>query len=311
MPKRKRDEEDEEEEKASESGSESGSESDGSEEGSEKSVAKKVVDGVFEKEYGTLTREVKSFDGPKSICLDRGYGKTGKLHDHPFLCPQILIISGPTGSGKTTLLMNILEEIFDNIDEAKVGKVLFYTGSPRDQLLEQLDEDDVQLFGPEQTGAFVDELRELQSDTMGFGCASAAEMQSKQVRSSGEKGRKRKLNVVIMDDVANNRDLSPVNAKGTDVGHFLMSHRHIPSIVIMITQKFNMLPTFARANAQHIFLFPGHSEKENKALFATFPLPQEGLIKAMRMVALKHHNFLWIDLKRLVAKEGFSKVLLE
>jgi DNA polymerase III delta prime subunit len=281
--KRKREEED--------SDSESGT---GSEQSSKKKKSK-----VYDEETGALTRVYRSFTSKFSI--DRGYGKSSELHDHPFLHPQILLIVGPTGCGKTTLMLNILEEILENMDDKCLGDVIVYSGSPKDQLLDMLDPAEVDLCGPEQTQTLLDRLEQMQIE----GAETSELMTSKRGR------KKKKLHLLILDDVGNNRDLCPNNAKGTTIGRTLQSHRHLPMLVVMLTQKWKMLPTFARANCAHLFVFPGQSEVERKELVNHLPFPKEQIENLMRMTASKKHQFMWFDLVHKTAKMGFDRVLLE
>lgn len=252
--------------------------------------------GHFDAETGALTREFKNYKRVGKAGVDRGYGKTATLSGHPFLRPQIMLIVAPTGAGKTTLALNIMEEILDNIDEHKLGKVMFYTGSPQDELLRVLNSEDVDIYGPEQTQALITDLRNLRLDTV--------------LGGTPESGRK-KLNILVLDDAGNNKDLSPSNAKGSDIGDVLVSHRHIPLAVILLVQKFNLLPTFARANASQVFLFPGKSTKEMSEIFQTLPFPRDRLENVMKLIGSRKHEFLWIDLLNMTAKRGFNQVILE
>lgn len=260
----------------------------------------------FDPETGALTRTFKSF-ASKTVGVDDGYGKTKGLSKHPFLRPQIMLVVAPTGGGKTTLALNILEEVLDNINEKRLGKVMFYTGSPQDELLKVLDPDDVDVYGPENTASLLTDLRALQIEGMGIGGSAPAGGGG---GGSAQKSRKQ-LHILILDDAGNNRDLTPNNAKGSDIGQILISHRHIPMMVIFLVQKYNLLPTFARSNASQLFLFPGKSQGEMKEIFNTLPMPRERLEETMRLIANEDHQFLWIDLINRTAKMGFDRTVLE
>jgi energy-coupling factor transporter ATP-binding protein EcfA2 len=273
-----------------------GSSSSDSEDKAKQPEGKKKKEGgkIFDPETGALSRKFKTFVKPS--INRRGYGSTKELDDHPFLTPQIVLIVAPTGAGKTTLMLNILEMILEHVNHDKLGKVMFYTGSPQDDLIKMLDNESIDIYGPEQTETLLGDLRELsQKSILPFGPAE----------------RSKKFNVLILDDVVNSRDLSPNNAKGTDIGDILIRHRHIATQVFMLAQKFNQLPTFARTNASHLFIFPGKSSHESKDILSQVPLPKAQLEKQMMAMSSDPHAFMWIDLARRTAKRGFDQVVLE
>lgn len=279
-----------------------GREEEAEEENSEEDEQKpKKKSKIYDAETGALCRPYRTFTGKFSV--DRGYGKSAELHDHPFMHPQIMLIVGPTGCGKTTLMLNLLEEILDNIDHKALGDVILYSGSPKDELLDMLDEDEVDMYGPEHTQTLLDKLEQMQLE--------GTETGGMEDDGHPKKRKKRKLHVAVFDDVGNNRDLCPNNAKGTTIGRTLQSHRHLPMLIIMMVQKWKMLPTFARSNVSQLFVFPGQSEVERKELVNQLPFPKEQIENIMRMTASKKHQFMWFDLVHKAVKMGFDRVLLE
>lgn len=287
MPKRGREESSDDE--GGSGGSGSSSESDIEEDGPRDERMDGEVDcGAFSSETGALTRTVKSF---KPKASQRGYGKHRVLDDHPFLRPQIMLVAGATGVGKTTVVLNILEEIMKHIHRKRLERVIYYTGSPNDPLLQTLDPDVVEIYGPEQSQALVEDLAALRYD------------RRRQAETSP-------LTVVVLDDVGNNRDLSPNNAKGTEIGDILVSHRHLHMLIIFVVQKVTLAPTFVRTNWMHLFFWPGRAEGENKLLLKEIPMPTEGMEKALRAAAGQSKVFLWVDLKNRVVKRNFDQVVL-
>lgn len=252
-----------------------------------------LSNGVFDKDTGALSREFETFRPKKK---GRQYGKTREMDDHPWLMPMIMLIIAPTGGGKTTLMLNILDEVIKNIDEKKLGKIMLYSGSPQDALLRTLDDESIEMYGPDKTESLIANLRELQLNLLTTG---------------GDKEESRPLNVLVLDDAANNKDLMPTQSKGTEIGNVLTSHRHIPLLIIILSQKYSMIPVFARSNASHVFIFPGHNEKEMGEIFTNMPFGQVQLKKAMSLIAHKPHSFLWIDHVARTGKLGFDKVVLE
>lgn len=261
---------------------------------------------VFDAETGALSRPFKSFR-PASDAKRRGYGRTKALDDHPLLHPQIIIIAAPTGGGKTTLALNLVEEVLEHVDQKKLGKVMYYSGSPGDVLLRKLDQDTVDMYGPDKVEALLSDLRTLNmyDETVKHVPNPAGGAPDDEIPEH-----RRPLHVLVLDDAANNKDLMPNNAKGSEIGDIMVSHRHRGLLMILCTQKFNATPTFARANASHIFAFPG-SPAENKQVLSGVPMGTAALEQSFKTLARQPHGFLWLNLKRRTGMEGFTKVVAQ
>lgn len=269
-------------------------------------IPKMTANGVYDPETGALSRPFMSFREGEG--KQRGYGKTAKLDEHPLLKPQISLVLGPTGSGKTTLVLNLLHEILEHANPSRLGEIMYYTGSPGDPLLRRLNPECVELYGPDKTETLMSDLQSLNQQETEPVCDEDDAGTRQEGKPIPE--RKRPLHVLVLDDAGNNKDLSPNNAKGSEIGDILMSHRHRSLHVMMLAQKWNMLPTFARFNASHVFMFPG-VPAENKAIFGSMPIASERLETTVRDLSRDPHNFLWIDTKARTAKKGFSRVVLQ
>lgn len=260
-----------------------------------KTTTKKQQQQRFDKDTGAIFREVNTFsNGDAAKKSRRGYGKTPALDEHPLLKPQITMITGATGSGKTVLALNLLQEIVESIDHKKLGKIMFFTGSPSDPAIKSLNPDVVDVYSMEDEQKLIDDLNSLTQEM-------------RQV----EKEEDRPFNVLILDDFGSSKTLSPANIKGTDIGNALVSHRHISLHIILLAQRVKtMISPFVLANMSKCFIFAGKSKHDIDELFKNIPLARTQLDKAMSIIAAKPHGFLYIDLVKRSAMIGFDDVIL-
>jgi len=246
----------------------------------------------FDEETGAISRKFINYS-ESAEKKARGYGRTKDFDAHPLLKPQLTIITGPTGSGKTMLALNLLDEIVSCADEKRLGKMMFYTGSPQDKALQMLDEDLITIYGSDQEQSLVDDLRTLQSDM--------------RLKKDDEKP----LNVLVLDDTGASKLLAPTQVKGSCLGEIFVSHRHLGLHVVVLAQRVKgMLSPFLLANMSHLFLFPGKNKADSDELFRNLPLAREQLEKTMNMISTQPHQFLHVDLPRRSATRGFADVVL-
>lgn len=245
---------------------------------------------VYNPRTGTLTREVETFKSKTEGKIR--YGRTRALDDHPALRPQIVLIVGNTGAGKTTAALNWIDEILSQVDLKRLGAVMYYTGSPGDKLLRKLNPEVVRVYGPQQTEHLFSDMRAL---------TAAAEEHTEETLP---------LNILVLDDIANSKDLSPRDAKGSEVGNWLVGHRHLGLQIILMSQKFNSLPTFARENRGQVITFPGRLGNDTETIIKDSPLPQDALSRVVKNMADDEHAFLWINHFKRTAHAGFNKLVL-
>ena len=244
----------------------------------------------FDSETGAIDRE----NIPYGVKKHRGYGRTEAHDKHPFLKPQISLICGPTGSGKTILALNLLDEIFANVNHKRLGKVMFYSGSPQDQALQELDPESVSLYGSEQEQSLIDDLHALESS----------------MRNT--KDEDKPLNILVLDDTGASKLLAPSQVKGSAIGAVFVAHRHLGLHLVILAQRIKgSVSPWILANMSQCFLFSGKSKQDTDALLANIPLVKEQIEKALAIISTEPHQFLKIDLVRRTVTKGFDDVILQ
>lgn len=241
----------------------------------------------FDPHTQTFARDVVDYS-----VKHRGYAQDVKDDDFPFLKPGLTVITGPTGKGKSNTVMNLLDETIARANPKRLGKVMYYTGSPQDPLLKMLDSDTVDIYTPERTQALIDRFRSLQRENRFVAEAD------------------KKLNLLVLDDAGANETLLPSNFKGSEVGDFYIGHRHNAMHIFLPVQRWKMAPPFFRDNIANLFLFNGHSDPEQNEIFRSFALPAPQLKNIMRTISGDPHKFMWINKHANVASVGFDEVMI-
>ena len=156
----------------------------------------------------------------------------------------IYIINGRRGSGKSTLLLNILnsklgfKKRFDNIyfvsPTARTDKKF-------SKLVKELDED----------GKFHEQLSE-----------DLIENILTEMKQDNDVNDKKHKHLLILDDCV----LDIPTRKQSLFNKMIITSRHLCCSVLIVSQKYNALPTIIRANADLISFFPSLNSHETRTL---------------------------------------------
>ena len=156
----------------------------------------------------------------------------------------IYIINGRRGSGKSTLLLNILnsklgfKKRFDNIyfvsPTARTDKKF-------SKLVKELDED----------GKFHEQLSE-----------DLIENILTEMKQDNDVNDKKHKHLLILDDCV----LDIPTRKQSIFNKMIITSRHLCCSVLIVSQKYNALPTIIRANADLISFFPSLNSHETRTL---------------------------------------------
>jgi hypothetical protein len=201
-----------------------------------------------------------------------------EFHDHPLAyLPGIYLFVGSLGAGKSTAVHGLMEE-FDAIMDPKTrGRVVYYSGSGSDKLLDSYDDEVVEKFDKRSKESFQTALRELYND--------AAETPHE----------KKKHNIVVVDDGVMDQDLLPQSVKSdTPLMRLAMSARHIPLSLIVTAQKHSAIPSFMRANASHMFVFKTKTPSEMESVMKDVNFSKEEFKRSMDSLT-DPSDFIWVQ----------------
>lgn len=236
----------------------------------------------------SIERDFKIY-GPKQV-VEKGKAR------HPLERDQLMIVIGSTGSGKSQLILNLMEEWSMHAHSKKdFDKIFFYTGSPGDKSLKDLNPKIVQIYGPQTQQSFIDDLVAFESDKR------SAEKDGKEVGHS----------LLILDDASSDKELLSPNLKGSVIGNLIISHRHLGLSVMITSQKFSYVPTLARSNASLFFIYPTKSNPEMKQMCRDLPFSEEVLTNAIRTASSIAHQFVYLNCIERKVFIGFNDCICE
>jgi hypothetical protein len=222
----------------------------------------------------------------------KDYLDSPAYHDHPLAyLPSLHILVGGIGSGKSTAIYGILAELDEIMKPERRGRVMYYSGSPSDRILDSYDDAAVEKFGPPSKESFLTAVREL--------LGSAADVPPD----------KRKHNIIVLDDIVNDKDLNPASMRTeSPIAKLLTSMRHLPATVIMASQKMTSLPTFARANFGHGYFFRTKSDAERGDILRSVNFSKGEFTSAMDSLN-EAGDFLWLNQHRRTIVKGWTRGL--
>ena len=276
--------------------------------------------------------------------------------DHPYgYIPCIHAVTGGLGSGKSTIIYGIVNEIRSILDKKKLGRILFYSGSRSDKILEAYD-DRVEKFSPSSKETFLGEIRGMLNEASDraerierkTAKKEAADSKKETVRTTrgktlvvtahGVKGsadessssesecdsdcscsdcesddnddnddedETPKMNIVILEDAAADKDIMPTNLKtDSPLLQMAISCRHIPTALIVSSQKINMLPTFIRANASHLYFAGPRGDGEKRDAMKLINFSKAEFDSALSSIT-ERSQFLWINQGERRISKGF------
>lgn len=199
-------------------------------------------------------------------------------HDHPLAyMPGIYLFIGSLGAGKSTAVHGLMEEFDEIIKPETRGRILYYSGSGSDKILEAYDDNVVEKFDKRSKESFQTALREIYND------------------AADTPHEKKKHNFVVVDDGVMDQDLMPSTVKSdTPLMRLAMSARHIPVSLIITSQKHSAIPAFMRSNASHLFVFRTKTPAEMESVSRDINFSKHEFVKAMDGL-VSPSDFIWVQ----------------
>lgn len=187
----------------------------------------------------------------------------------------VYIISGRKGVGKTTLITNLLQskraykKRFENIflisPTARTDKKL-------SKLVEELEED----------GKFNDMFSE-----------ELVENILEQIKADNEENERKNKSCIILDDCV--LDIS--KKRSSILNKLVITARHNNITLIILTQKYNAVPTIIRSNTDLISFFNSLNKKEIETLIDDINIDKDIFKDIYNVTCMEGgHNFLHINL---------------
>lgn len=294
-----------------------------------------MSDKRYDEETGALINEPER--PPHSASNWKKYLNSTKHHGHPFAyLPQIHIYVGSLGSGKSSAIYGTLQEIEAIMNPKHRGRVLYYTGSRGDRILDAYDDKAVEKYSPESKESFLTAIRGILSEVSEHATAKGRAKETKKpelktivkpVKSISEKVEEkvekeeedkvkksggediRPHHIIVLEDAVNDADIIPVSQRTeSPVARLFMSLRHIPATVLVSSQKVTALPTFVRANFTHGYFFQNKSEAERRDIGKIVNFSKKEFESAMD--SLDKSSFVWCDNHNRRMMRGFCQGLV-
>ena len=234
----------------------------------------------------------------RGLCLERCSKCQFETHPYAYLAGIHLAV-GSLGAGKSSLVYNLLAELSAIMNPDHIGRILYYSGSGSDKILEAYRNNDaIEIFDRKSKESFLTALREIQSDA------------SEYVGDGSSSGKLPPHNIIIADDAIMDSDIvAPSVRSETPLSQILMSVRHIPATVILTSQKWSAIPTFARSNASHVYVFATRSPEERTSLSKAVNFTPNEFRKALDGLT-SPNQFIWCQSLQRKLVQGISHSLV-
>lgn len=186
----------------------------------------------------------------------------------------VYIISGRRGSGKSTLALSLLNS---KLAYRKRFKNLFLISPTArndkkfSKVLKELDED----------GKYFDELTEDNIHHI-----------LDIIKADNEENNKKNLHCLILDDCV----LDLPKRKSNILNRLVIESRHHNTTLLILSQKYNAIPTIIRANMDIISFFPSLNNREISTFQEDLNISKDLFYKMYNTATEKQNDFLHVNL---------------
>jgi len=219
----------------------------------------------------------------KSLEDDTNHKLDKRLPKPPFLG----ILNGSVRSGKSTLLMNLIyndqfyKDIFDKV-------ILISPTCENDKTLHYMNEDDDIIKICDGLDAIDDILK------------SIVKIQKDELKKGDG------MNTLLILD-----DMLGYIKQHSYLSNLCTRYRHFKISLIITTQSFRAIPNVVRTNASFYIIFTTQNDKELQKLDDEFGGLIPNFKSLFKMATDDMYNFLYIDLKKVIAYHNFDDILYE
>jgi ABC-type dipeptide/oligopeptide/nickel transport system ATPase subunit len=207
-----------------------------------------------------------------------------QLDDIPYPLPNfsdrsnfIMSIIAPTGSGKSVLISNIVRKFYYK----QFDKVYFCSSNVSD---------DNKIYDNAYNSIEFDETRifqDINDDIVNY--------IKMDIETDDDFDKKDFRTLLIIDDLIT----SIANRKNKEVIKFILKSRHIKCSIIMISHKYNMLPTIIRNNLTDIIIFRTKSKQEIETIYkGIIDLEIDKFFDFYKYSTNEPFNFLYVKLNK-------------
>lgn len=185
----------------------------------------------------------------------------------------IMSVIAPTGSGKSVLLSNLIRVFYFK----QFNKIYFCSSNVTDEGRVYDNAYDSIKFEEERV------FQDINDDV-----ANYIKMDIEQDDDFDEKDYRALL---IIDDLIT----SVANRRNKDLIKFILKSRHLKCSIIIVSHKWNMLPTVLRNNLTHVVFFRSKSKHELDTIYKDIiDLDEEKFKQVYEYATAEKHNFLYI-----------------
>ena len=189
----------------------------------------------------------------------------------------IMLIIAPTGSGKSVLISNLIRRIYYH----QFNKIYFCSSNVNDEGEVYDRAYDSIKFEPERV---FDDINDEIANYIKLDIENDDHFSKKDFRA-----------LLVIDDLIT----SVQNKRHKDLIKFILKSRHLKCSILLVSHKFNMIPTVIRNNATDIIMFRTKSKQELQTIYDNvIDLDEDKWVEFYEYATAEKHKFLYAKLNK-------------